>query len=104
MSAIAEEIAAAKTAHDRKLKRLREKAHRQEERLDARVLQLLRGRLRPDVLEAISAEALQQLESEVAVRSRRAREARQASGVARSSGPNMMAVPGDRAANPGWTS
>jgi len=85
-SALADEIAAARVAAARRLARLRERERRAQARHDARVLAILRTRLRPDALAAVEAEARMQLDSEAAERSRRAREARQ-SGTARAGSP-----------------
>ncbi|MFJ3028519.1 hypothetical protein ACIPEQ_06710 [Curtobacterium sp. NPDC087080] len=77
MSALDAEIVAAQVAARKRLARLREKQRRDRARVDARVLTILRGKLRPADLAAVEAEARAQLDAEAAERSRRARDARQ---------------------------
>lgn len=75
-SRIQHEIAATKASAARRLARLREQERRFQDRLDARVLRILRQKIRPSDLVAIEAEARSQLEAEIADRSKRARESR----------------------------
>lgn len=77
MNAVDTEIAAARAASRKRLARLREKQRRDRARVDARVLAILRRKLRPDDLTVVEAEARAQLGAEAAERSRRARVARQ---------------------------
>jgi hypothetical protein len=77
ISSIAAEIAETRAAHKRKLDRLREQGRREQNALDARVLKILRGRLQPDALADIEAQAFEQLAAERSERSARARAARQ---------------------------
>jgi hypothetical protein len=67
------EIAAAKAVAARRLALLREKQRRDRERLDARILAILRNRLREADFFAVEAEARDQLDAETAERSSRAR-------------------------------
>jgi hypothetical protein len=77
LNALDAEIAAARAASRKRLANLREKQRRDRARIDARVLAILRGMLRPADLAAVEAEARAQLGTEAAERSRRARAARQ---------------------------
>ncbi|QMU96296.1 hypothetical protein FVO59_03040 [Microbacterium esteraromaticum] len=87
MTAVADEIVAARAAANARLARLRARQRREQERFDARVLDILRGRIRSDALAAIEAEARRQLDAERARRSERARAARKAHGAGQEGRP-----------------
>lgn len=75
-SRIQREIAVTKATAARRLARLREQERRYQDRLDARVLKILRQKIRPSDLAAIEVEARAQLDAEIADRSKRARDSR----------------------------
>ncbi|RKE62928.1 hypothetical protein [Microbacterium sp. AG238] len=79
MTALDIEIAAARAAAAarKRLARLREKQRRDRVRFDARVLAILRSRLRPADLAVVETEARTQLGAEAAESSHRALAARQ---------------------------
>lgn len=72
---VEDEIAAAKAATAARLRRLHERARRELQAVDARVLVLLRER-HPDAAAKLGAQAREQLAAETAARSTRAKEAR----------------------------
>lgn len=80
MSVVEEEIMHAKATARARIARLRARQRRDQQRLDAAVLEILRGRVRPEALAAIEAEAQLRLDTESAKRSERARAARQPRG------------------------
>lgn len=76
MSALAREVAAVKASNRRRLARVREKERREQARFDARLLALLRTRIRPDDLARVEAQARLELDRERDERSSRARGSR----------------------------
>lgn len=98
MSALAREVAAVQASNRRRLARAREKERREQARFDARLLALLRARIRPDDLARVEAQARRELDRERDERSSRARvgRARKAS-----DGAPILRTAADRASAPG---
>jgi hypothetical protein len=98
MSALAREVAAVQASNRRRLAGVREKERREQTRFDARLLALLRVRIRPDDLARVEAQARRELDRERDERSSRARASR-----ARGAGDStpVLRTAADSASTPG---